>query len=120
MSSMQTFNYDAYMRDFRAACARRGIDPLQGATSYQVVHLLAEKQRAEQRRIARRTEHERWWARHDLWVDCPPYRSETEADAFWELFRETYLLTLLRVVRAQRRWRMAVSLRELHQARRRK
>ena len=120
MSSTHTFKYDDYVRDFRAACAKRGIDPLEGATGYQVVHLLAEKRRAEQRREARRTQHERWWARHNLWVDCPPYRSETEEDAFWNLFSETYLLALFHYLRARRRWQMARALREFNQARRRK
>ncbi|MBI1257596.1 MAG: hypothetical protein GC204_09010 [Chloroflexi bacterium] len=120
MSSTQTFNYDTYKRGFRAACAQRGIDPLAGATSYQVVHLLADHQRAEQRRIARRTRHALWWSRHKLWVDCPPYRSETEEEAFWELFRETYLLALFHYMRARRRWQMARSLREFNEARHRR
>ena len=108
MTSARNFHYDDYLRDFRAACAQRGIDPIQGASGYQVVHLTA-----EQRRAARPLD--RWWQRHELWTDCPPYRSETEEEALWQMFSEAYLLTVRRVVQAKRLHRAMLSLRELHE-----
>jgi hypothetical protein len=110
MTSARNFHYDDYLRAFRATCAQRGIDPLQGATGFQVVHFLADRQQA---RLS--DSRDRWWERSDLWQDCPPYRSETEEDAFWHLFRDAYVLTVLRVIRAERRRRMRLSLLELHQ-----
>jgi hypothetical protein len=119
MTSTRNFDYDDYVRGFRAACALRGIDPVNGATGYQVVHFLADRRRAEQRRIARKTEHAQWWLRHELWFndDCSPHHSDTEEDALWALFSETYLLAVLRYVRARRRWGMAQRLQEVYQAR---
>ena len=121
MSSTRNFDYDDTVRRFRAACAQHGIDPVNGASEYQVVHVVADRRRAEQRRIARKTDHGQWWLRHELWFndDCAPYRSETEADALWALFSETYLLAVLRHVRARRRWQMAQRLREVHECQRR-
>ncbi len=113
MTWTQHFDYDDYLREFRAACAKHGVDPVCGATGYQVVHITTEQQRQ-----ARKPD--RWWERHDLWVDCPPYRSEVEEDAFWQLFAEMYLRAVLRVIRARRRWRMTRSLRELHECQVRK
>ena len=102
------FDYDDYVRGFRAACARHGIDPAQGATGYQVVHIAAERRRAD-------WTPSRWWQQHEFWTDCPPYRSETEQDALWQVFSEAYLLTIRRVVRARRLRRAELALRELHQ-----
>jgi len=110
MSSTQTFDYDNYRRGFRAACVQRGIDPLKGANAYQVAHF-----RAEQRSRDRQRTIDRWWQQHDLWTACPPYHSDTEEDAIWELFHQTYLLTLHRILRAKRRQREWMPLRELHQ-----
>lgn len=50
---------------FRAACATHGVDPLEGSTSYQVVHIIA-----EQRLAARRNASDAgWWRDHNLWRD---------------------------------------------------
>ena len=105
MTLARNFRYDEYVRAFRAVCAQRGIDPLQGATESQVVHVLAE------RRCAARPI-DRWWERPDLWQECPPYRGETEEDAIWHLFSAAYILTVQRAMWANRQRRMALKLLE--------
>jgi len=101
-SARRLFDYDQTLREFRRACAQHGIDPLEGASGYQVVHVIAERHERE-------WQPDRWWQRHEIWTDCPPYRSSTEADAIWNLFREAYLRVVARVAEA-------VRLRKAHKA----
>ena len=93
MTLSKDFDYDDYMREFRAACARRGIDPARGANGYEVVHVIAEQRRAMR-------SPDRWWQRHELWLNCPPYVSETEREAIWNVFMQAYALTALLIARA--------------------
>ena len=115
MTSKQKFNYDEYLREYRKACAKHGIDPVEGATGYQVVHVVAEQRRAAQQQS-------RWWQHHEMWLTCPPYRSETEEDAVWGVFKAAYGETMRRFARLclRRMERGSASqekmpLRELHQ-----
>ncbi len=87
MNLTQKFNYDEFVRGFRAACERRGVDPARGATGYQVVNAVVDRRRAVRKwsRLPQR----HWWQNPDLWLNCPPYRSETEQQAVWNLFTET-------------------------------
>jgi len=110
MTLTRRFDYDEYVKQFRTACAQRGIDPLDGATGYQVVHFKAEQRRAAWLRESA----DRWWLQHDLWTDCPPYHSDTEQVVFWELFRSTYLIALRRIRDERRRQRGLMALRDLH------
>ncbi len=108
MTSTRNFDYDEFMQGYRTACAARGIDPTQGASGYQVVHVVTEGQR-------KRWRTDRWWQRHTLWLNCPPYISETEREAIWNLFTETYGITAARIAQANRLRRAALTLRELHE-----
>ena len=83
------FNYDEFVRGFRAACERQGIDPAQGATGYQVVNTVVDQRRARRRSLRGAAALDAWWCNPDLWLNCPPYRSETEQQAVWNLFTET-------------------------------
>lgn len=85
MTSCREFDRGEFVRGFRAACAQRGIDPLEGATSFEVVHV-----RSERRRGLGRTRRSRWWRQHSLWLASPPYRSIVEEEAIWNLFVESY------------------------------
>ena len=130
MTLQNSFNYDEYVRGFRAACVRRGIDPLEGATGYQVVHVVAEHRRAAWRHAAERQaaqQQRRWWQHHEMWLNCPPYRSETEQEAIWGVFRQAYGETMRRFTRlCLRRMERGAAiasqekmpLRELHQRQR--
>ncbi|HVU11761.1 MAG TPA: hypothetical protein VHD90_10795 [Phototrophicaceae bacterium] len=108
MTSTHHFDYDAFVQGYRTACAARGIDPAQGATGYQVVHVVTE---------GRHGHTDRWWQRHTLWLNCPPYVSDTEREAIWNVFSETYGIMAARIARAARLHRAALSLRELHELR---
>ena len=109
MTSRPQFDYGEFVRRFRVVCARSGIDPLTGATSFQVVHLMA-----EQPTNRLKYKPNRWWLQHDLWLDSQPQHSEVEEEAIWNLFIEGYRLEMNRVVRAMRLRRMRMPLRELH------
>ncbi|MFN8451026.1 MAG: hypothetical protein U0521_21225 [Anaerolineae bacterium] len=106
MTLKPDFNYDTFVGEYRAACAERGIDPTRGATGYQVVHVTAER---------RRTAYcdDGWWRRHDLWLNSPPYHSDTEQQALWNLFAQAYVLMAIRLAWAVRR-RRERPLRDLH------
>lgn len=69
----------------RAACEQRGIDPLEGATSFQVVHLLAEQSPMLDRPA--------WWQNYELWntTDDPIRHSLIEELAINALFFETWM-----------------------------
>lgn len=90
MQADRQFDYDEFVRGFRAACARRGIDPQEGSTLYDVVLVLADA--AEARRTV-----DQWWQRHKLWRDCEPYRSEVEEEVIWSLFLQSYLPVMSRL-----------------------
>ncbi len=100
MTPRSSFDYDAFMRAYRAACAARGIDPERGASGYQVVHVITERKAKRQA--------DRWWQRHERWLSCPPYRSDTEQEAIWNVFTQAYAITAARMADAIcRRHRMA-------------
>ncbi len=111
MALARRFDYDEFVDDFRAACARRGIDPVRGASSYQVVHVAAELRRAD-------APIDCWWRRHELWLDCPPYRSDTEQEALFRIFTQAYGSLARRFAQTVRLRRGQLSLRELHAQRR--
>jgi hypothetical protein len=110
MTLKPSFDYDSFVGEYRAACAERGIDPARGATGYQVVHVTAER-----RRTARQAD--RWWQRHELWLNCPPYHSDTEQEAVWNLFMQAYVLMAIRLARAVRLRRREMARRDLHRLR---
>lgn len=93
---MTRFNYAAFRDGFRAACARRGIDPERGASVYDVV-----KYNAEQRKAAYIENQDQWWRDFDQWTFAPPHRSSTEALALFHLFEITYGMALTRLWSAQ-------------------
>ncbi len=107
MASRHRFDYDDFLRRYRTACARRGIDPARGANGYQVVHVAAERQRTTRARDC-------WWQRHEIWLHCPPYRSETEQEALWNVFMESYAVTAAKIAQAVRLRCSQMPLRELH------
>lgn len=107
MQPPKQFDYDTFVRGFRAACARRGIDPLEGATLYQVVRVRAE---AAQSRPT-----DRWWQRHALWVACEPYRSDVEEEVFWSLFLQAYLPVMGKVAAMVALHNARLKLREVYE-----
>lgn len=114
MTHGRSFDYDEFLRGFRAACARRGIDPANGSTSYQVVHVAAEARRAAWQ-ANRWWSHHQWWTNHELWLNSAPYRSETEQEAIWNIFQQAYGIMARLVVQAARLQRGQMALRDLHQ-----
>ncbi len=98
MASQRAFNYDEFLVKFRTACAQHGIDPVEGATSYQVVHLVV-----DQRRARWNPNLNRWWRRSGLWGGCPPYHSPTEQAVIWHLYRITYRMERRRWLRRKLR-----------------
>ena len=70
---------------FRAAATARGIDPVEGATSFQVVHHVTARMRV--------VENPDWWQDHELWdrEDDPIRHSLIEELALARLFLSTYL-----------------------------
>lgn len=68
---------------FRAAATARGIDPVEGATSFQVVHHVAARPRVVSD----------WWKDHELWdrEDDPIYHSFIEEHVFDRLRLAAYL-----------------------------
>lgn len=89
MTSLQKFNYDEFVRGFRAACAEHGIDPAAGANRYQVVNAVVERRRAA-RASRSGVPQRRWWQNPDIWLHCPPYHSETEQKAIWNVFMQAH------------------------------
>ncbi len=59
MSVRRSIDSTALKARFREAATARGIDPVAGATGYQVVHLLTERQRV--------SANPDWWKDHELW-----------------------------------------------------
>lgn len=100
MTPTKRFDYDDFVQRFRAACARHGIDPAEGATGYQIVNMVVDDRRDRLRERLRKALHRRqmiqsdaetkWWQHPDLWLNCPPYRSETEQQAVWNTFTQAY------------------------------
>lgn len=107
MQPDRQFDYDEFVRGFHAACARRGIDPQEGATSYEVVLVLADE--AEARRV-----YDQWWLRHQLWWECEPYHSEVEEEVIWNLFLQSYLPVMSRLAMLVALRNAKVSLQDLY------
>lgn len=76
----RTFNYSAFVRQYRQRCAQLGVDPVEGATSYVVAQI-----RAEQHKAAH--VEDLWWRDYALWTDSPPHRSDVEEEALARVFR---------------------------------
>lgn len=70
-----------YVAAFRAAAARRGIDPAAGSTSFQAVGV-----RAELSKAARNVTE--WWRDATLWADDGESRSSTEYVALHNVIAE--------------------------------
>lgn len=85
MAVRRTIDISALKARFRAAALARGIDPAEGSTGYQVVHLLTERQRV--------VSNPHWWNDPDLWdrEDDPIRHSQIEEMALTHLFLTTYL-----------------------------
>jgi hypothetical protein len=122
MTPAREFDYDEFLREFRAVCARRGIDPVRGATAYQVVHVVADARRAaypaNRRGAQQGWAHRLWWTNHELWLNSAPYRSETEQEAIWNIFQQAYVIMARLVAQAVRLQRGQLALRDLHQQQR--
>jgi hypothetical protein len=73
------FHLEAFKRAWREKCAQHGIDPVEGATGYQVANLLAERRKAAPKSD--------WWTDDDaMWYHAPPYRSYVEELAVWLVY----------------------------------
>lgn len=85
MAVRRIIDISALKARFRTAALARGIDPLAGATGFQVVHFVT-----EQRRGVRSSS---WWNDPDLWdrEDDPIRHSFIEEAALMHLFLTTYL-----------------------------
>lgn len=76
-----TFDEQTFKRRWRDLCAQTGIDPVEGATAYQVANLKAERRKAEPRSC--------WWASDStLWEESPPYHSTVEEAALYQVFSD--------------------------------
>ncbi|MBK8035276.1 MAG: hypothetical protein IPK17_38390 [Chloroflexi bacterium] len=86
--SVRQIDIAALKANFRAACAPWGIDPVEGATSYQVVHVVAAQRLAEQARTC-----SDWWSDYTLWYaeDDDITRSATEEYVHASLAFHTYM-----------------------------
>ncbi|MEP7293730.1 MAG: hypothetical protein ABI835_18225 [Chloroflexota bacterium] len=93
MKSRTRFNYGDFVRGFREACKQWEIDPLEGATAAQLVHV-----KVDQRRSAWKDDG--WWHNPNLWRACPPYHSSAEEEAVWRLFEQSYTLLIERILGA--------------------
>lgn len=83
------FNLEAFKRAWRERCAEHGIDPVEGATGYQVANLRAERRKAEPKSC--------WWAEDAaLWYEAYPYRSDVEEAALWQVFYDARELIYVR------------------------
>lgn len=74
------FDYAAFKAGWKAGCRKYGIDPVQGATSYQVALVKAEQAKAQYNQRAR------WWAEDSaraIWqawpepLELPPFAAVT-------------------------------------------
>lgn len=85
MSVRRSIDITALKARFREAATARGIDPVAGATGYQVVHLLTERQRV--------SADPGWWQNHELWdrEDDPILHNPIEEAALMHLFMTTWL-----------------------------
>ncbi len=86
MSVRRSIDITALKARFREAATARGIDPVAGATGYQVVHLLTERQRV--------SADPGWWQNHELWdrEDDPIRHNAIEEAALMRLFLATWLV----------------------------
>jgi len=87
------FDLVAYKRHWRELCEKHGIDPVEGATTYQVVNVRVEQRKAEPSSC--------WWAEDaQMWAFAPPYHSDLEETVLFKVFydaRETIYLRELGV-----------------------
>lgn len=114
--ALACFDYPTFRHQFRQRAVLLGIDPVAGATSYDIARI-----RADQRRAAHVDDH--WWRDYALWTDSAPHRSDTEEQALYLVFREAFTWVGRLVAgqtrqrdRLQRKWRdqdATTSLREL-------
>lgn len=99
----------ALIKAFRAACAQRGIDPVDGANSFQVAAIRAEQEEVKRRREAQRFAHK---FMRRTWLDKSHARnydhSSTEEDAIKSLREEAATEELRRAM---------IPLREVHRRR---
>lgn len=89
MQKHRRFNYDEFLSGFRAACARWGVDPETGATSYQVIHIRVDLARAAH-------QPDLWWQRHEIWQGSLLHRNALEEGVIWDLFLDTYIPRMTR------------------------
>lgn len=80
------FDLTAFKAGWRAACSKYGVDPVEGATSYQVAAYKADVEKA--RKQAART----YWWRQDpgIWADPGWCFSDVEAECYRRLFRQAW------------------------------
>lgn len=85
MSVRRSIDITALKTRFREAATARGIDPVAGATGYQVVQFLTEQPRV--------TADPDWWKDHELWdrEDDPIRHNAIEEAALMRLFLTTWL-----------------------------
>jgi hypothetical protein len=99
-SRARGFDAAAYQDGFRAACARRGIDPVSGSSVYQAANIRAEQQKAAARQAlcaAVQRDGGAWWQTPELWLDETPCRSTVEEGAFARLFRAALIAALFQM-----------------------
>lgn len=85
MTQRKPFDYQSFITRFRQRCAARGVDPLNGATTFDVVTLKADTNRAQT--AATVTD---WWQDAELWCEAAPYRDVVEEDALERVRREAF------------------------------
>ncbi|MDZ4766512.1 MAG: hypothetical protein SGI73_18400 [Chloroflexota bacterium] len=93
------FDAAQYKHAFRAACARRGVDPVYGASVYQAINARADQLKADKRRAIRAARDPMdgaWWQQPELWFDLPPNRSNVERIVFEHLFHVALIIALYR------------------------
>lgn len=81
------FDYPSFRARFHDAAVARGIDPVAGATSYQVALLKADCAKEAKRRANRN-----WWAHSHMWRHAPPYRNVFEGEAIYRVFESAWAL----------------------------
>lgn len=104
----RTFDYPAFLAQYRRRCARLGIDSAAGATSYDLARI-----RADARKAAHIPDY--WWRDYALWTDSAPHRSETEEEALARVFRQAFS-HVTQLVAGQQRQREALQERWKHQS----
>ncbi len=77
------FDGARFIGEWRALCAQQGIDPVEGATTYQVIRQRAARIERMRRIINKR---HRWWVYPSLWKQGEWGRSPVETEAFFNLY----------------------------------